>query len=187
MSSRSIAFALLAVGFVTTAARFAVPARAADPASAAQQQQQQGGGDDLKKMVEAAKKWTDPSAAHKKLERFVGKWDVSTTMGGAPVGKQKAEYTSIFGGRFVKCELKGKFWIKPDYESLYLMGYDNFKQACHQQCLGHLLRRCHEMLQSATGGAVRFPRRIKGLLQAALDLRDRHAAGQVSEHGLAVA
>jgi transposase len=65
--------------------------------------------------------------------------------------------------------------------------YDNFEQARHQQCLGHLLRRCREMLQGATGGAVRFPRRIKGLLQAALDLRDRHAAGQVSAHGLAVA
>src|SRR5262249_45397597 len=57
----------------------------------------------------------------------------------------------------------------------------------NQECLGHLVRRCHEMLQSATGGAVRFPRRIKGLLQAALDLRDRHAAGQISAHGLAVA
>jgi transposase len=65
--------------------------------------------------------------------------------------------------------------------------YDNFEQARHQQCLGHLLRRCREMLQSATGGAVRFPRRVKGLLQAALDLRDRHAAGRVSAHGLAVA
>jgi transposase len=43
------------------------------------------------------------------------------------------------------------------------------------------------MLQSATGGAVRFPRRIKELLQAALYLRDRHAAGQISYHGLAVA
>jgi hypothetical protein len=42
------------------------------------------------------------------------------------------------------------------------------------------------MLQSATGGAVRFPRRIKELLQAALDLRDRHAVGQISAHGLAV-
>jgi transposase len=65
--------------------------------------------------------------------------------------------------------------------------YDNFESARHQQCLGHLLRRCHEMLETATRGAVHFPRRIKGLLQAALGLRDRHAAGQVSPHGLAVA
>jgi len=65
--------------------------------------------------------------------------------------------------------------------------YDNFEQASHQQCLGHLLRRCQEMLGMAARGAVRFPRRVKGLLQAALDLRDRHAAGDVSDHGLAVA
>jgi transposase len=65
--------------------------------------------------------------------------------------------------------------------------YDNFKQARHQQCLGHLLRRCHDLLHSATRGAVRFPRRIKELLQAALDLRDRHTSGQVRDHGLAVA
>lgn len=65
--------------------------------------------------------------------------------------------------------------------------YDNFAQGRHQQCLGHLLRRCQEMLPSVVGGVVRFPRRIKELLQAALDLRERYAAGQVSDHGLAVA
>jgi transposase len=65
--------------------------------------------------------------------------------------------------------------------------YDNFLGARHQQCLGHLLRRCHELLQTATRGAVNFPRRVRGLLQGALDLRDRHAAGHVSDHRLAVA
>jgi transposase len=65
--------------------------------------------------------------------------------------------------------------------------YDNFLSARHQQCLSHLLRRCHELLETATRGAVRFPRRVQELLQAGLDLRDRHAAGQVNDHGLAVA
>ncbi len=65
--------------------------------------------------------------------------------------------------------------------------YDNFLRARHQQCLGHLLRRCHDLLGTATRGAVRFPRRVQELLRAALDLRDRHASGQVSGHGLAVA
>jgi transposase len=65
--------------------------------------------------------------------------------------------------------------------------YDNFEQARHQQCLNHLLGRCHDLEEAATRGAVRFPRRVKELLQAGLDLRDRHAAGQVSDHGLAVA
>jgi transposase len=65
--------------------------------------------------------------------------------------------------------------------------YDRFADAHHQQCLQHLLRRCDEMEAAATRGAVRFPRRVAELLRSGLDLRDRHAAGQISTHGLAVA
>jgi hypothetical protein len=43
------------------------------------------------------------------------------------------------------------------------------------------------MAAAATRGAVRFPRRVAGLLREGLDLRDRHAAGEISLHGLAVA
>ena len=64
--------------------------------------------------------------------------------------------------------------------------YDRFWQAIHQQCLAHLLRRCAEMIEAATRGAVRFPRQVKQLLGDALDLRDRREAGQLSEHGLAI-
>src|SRR5262245_5251375 len=65
--------------------------------------------------------------------------------------------------------------------------YDQFEKADHQQCLNHLLRRADEMEATATRGAVRFPRRVAELLRAGLDLRDRHAAGEISRHGLAVA
>lgn len=65
--------------------------------------------------------------------------------------------------------------------------YDGFEQAAHQQCLAHLLRRCELLLQTAKGGAVLFPRRVQSLFEQALDLRDRHQAGQVRDHGLAVA
>jgi transposase len=51
----------------------------------------------------------------------------------------------------------------------------------------HLLRRCDEMEAVATRGAVCFPRRVAELVRAGLDLRDRHAAGQISTHGLTVA
>ncbi len=64
--------------------------------------------------------------------------------------------------------------------------YDRFWRAIHQQCLAHLLRRCVEMIEAATRGAVRFPRQVKELLQDALRLRDRHLAGEVGDHGLAV-
>jgi transposase len=65
--------------------------------------------------------------------------------------------------------------------------YDHFEQAIHQQCLAHLLARCKRLLEIATRGAVRFPRQVKKLLKDALDLRDRHGSGRVSDHGLAVA
>jgi transposase len=65
--------------------------------------------------------------------------------------------------------------------------YERFKKAAHQQCNQHILRRCDEMLETATRGAVRFPRRVATLLRQGLTLRDRHAAGQVSDHGLSVA
>jgi len=65
--------------------------------------------------------------------------------------------------------------------------YDGFFKALHQQCLAHLLRRAHELLETATRGAVHFPRRILAILQSALGLRDRHEAGAISSHGLAIA
>lgn len=65
--------------------------------------------------------------------------------------------------------------------------YDFFAHACHQQCNAHLLRRCVYLLESATRGAVRFPRAVQQLLQQGLHLRDRRDARGLSAHGLAVA
>ena len=65
--------------------------------------------------------------------------------------------------------------------------YDFFQRATHQQCLEHLLRRAEALLERATRGAVRFPRKVKELLSDALALRDRRDGGAISPHGLAVA
>jgi transposase len=65
--------------------------------------------------------------------------------------------------------------------------YDRVTSAMHQTCLGHLLRRCHRLLEAATRGAVRFPRAVKDLLQDALDVRDRRDSGLLTPHGLGVA
>ena len=40
------------------------------------------------------------------------------------------------------------------------------------------------MAATETRGAVRFPRRVAELLRTGLNLRDRHAAGEISRHGL---
>jgi transposase len=57
--------------------------------------------------------------------------------------------------------------------------YLSFRLALHQTCLGHLLNRCKELLETAVGGAVLFPRRVKALLQESLEVRDRRDAGAI--------
>ena len=65
--------------------------------------------------------------------------------------------------------------------------YDKFGQAFHQACVGHLLHRCRQLIEIASPAAARFPRAVRGVLQQALELRDRRQAGHLSEQGLAVA
>ncbi len=49
--------------------------------------------------------------------------------------------------------------------------YDGFERAFHQQCVGHLQRRCRELLETAVRGAVRLPRQILALIDEAFALR----------------
>ncbi len=65
--------------------------------------------------------------------------------------------------------------------------YYQFLRAFHQSCQRHLLNRCDRMLLDATPGGAVFPSRVQTLLLKGLDLRDRHEAGTVSDHGLRVA
>ncbi len=65
--------------------------------------------------------------------------------------------------------------------------YDQLKDAWHQQCLSHLLRRADNMAEAAMREAVCSPRRVAQLLRTGLDLRDGHTAGEINQHGLAVA
>jgi transposase len=63
--------------------------------------------------------------------------------------------------------------------------YRQFKQAAHQTCLAHLLRRCRILLLDYPNQP--FVTGVKAILQAALATRDGSRAGTVSAHGLAVA
>ena len=58
--------------------------------------------------------------------------------------------------------------------------YDRFLQADHQQCNAHLLRRCEQLLEIATRGAVLFPRQVKALLQEGFIVRDARDEGKIS-------
>jgi transposase len=64
--------------------------------------------------------------------------------------------------------------------------YNAFANAVHQQCNAHLLRRCNELLETATGAAARFPRDIKELLLRGLAFRDRFQTGEVTARGCAI-
>jgi transposase len=61
--------------------------------------------------------------------------------------------------------------------------YAGFKQALHQQCLAHLLKRCRELLEEATAGAVRFPRAVRDLLRRGLQTRDRYLREELTLQG----
>lgn len=65
--------------------------------------------------------------------------------------------------------------------------YNCLEHALHQQCLGHLIRRANDLLETGPQGAARFPRAVIELLHDSLALRDRRDAGALSPHGLAVA
>ena len=59
--------------------------------------------------------------------------------------------------------------------------YDRFKEAEHQQCVAHVLRRTHKMTETAKGRAGVFPQQVIGLFQEALAVRDQVKAGDQPE------
>jgi transposase len=75
--------------------------------------------------------------------------------------------------------------IGADYEGLLnhdgWAPYEQFIYAVHQTCLGHLLRRSHELEELALGGGVRFPRQVKAILLDALAVRNRRDAGELTQ------
>lgn len=58
--------------------------------------------------------------------------------------------------------------------------YDRFEEAVHQQCAAHVLRRAQELLETATRGAVRFPRQVIALFTDAIHQRNDFLRGEVS-------
>jgi hypothetical protein len=64
--------------------------------------------------------------------------------------------------------------------------YPQSVQALHQTCLSHLLRRCRELISVAGRKEAQLLCTAKNILQQSLQLRDRHAQGQISKHGVAV-
>ncbi len=96
------------------------------------QEQQQSSGDALAEMMAKAQKYTQPAEHHKKLERFVGEWDmeIRITMQGAPGTATKGSSTIkwLMPGRWLQMESTGTMMGLP-LNTFTLLGYDNFKQS----------------------------------------------------------
>ena len=74
--------------------------------------------------------------------------------------------------------------LSPDFSGVLVHDgwrpYERFTQATHQTCLAHLLRRCRDLLETATRGAVVFPRRLKELLKQIVAVRRQRQASQIT-------
>jgi transposase len=55
--------------------------------------------------------------------------------------------------------------------------YRRFRNATHQTCLAHLLRRCRELVTDADRGQAKTPHAVRRILEHALRLRDAHSSG----------
>ncbi len=79
--------------------------------------------------------------------------------------------------------------LGPDFAGVLVrdgwVAYRGFKNAPHQTCLAHLLRRCKH-LQAAHPDSP-WAGEVQAVLQDGLALRDRANADEISEHGLASA
>ena len=58
--------------------------------------------------------------------------------------------------------------------------YQRFTEALHQLCVAHPLRRARDWLETATRGAVHFPRQVIGLFTAAVHERNRFWRGEIT-------
>ena len=114
--------------FVFTMLFAAVSAHAADaPAAKADDK----AAADKAAMMEKMKVIMSPGEAHKALEPLAGKWTYTSKMWmapGAPAEETSgdAENTLIYGGRFLKQEVKGT-WMNQPFEGVGYTGYDNIR------------------------------------------------------------
>jgi len=95
-------------------------------------QDQQDPQEAMAKMMEKAKRYTQPGKHHRVLERFIGKWNTELRlfMGGkaSPAEKGSAEHSWLMQGRWLQMKSTGRMMGRP-LNSYWWMGYDNFKQS----------------------------------------------------------
>ena len=84
-----------------------------------------------KAQIEKMKAIMAPGPAHQTLEALAGKWNYSSKFWMSPEAKPEettgvAEHTMIYGGRFLRQEVKGT-WMNQPFEGMGITGYDNIR------------------------------------------------------------
>ena len=84
-----------------------------------------------KVMQEKMMKLMSPGEQHKALELLVGKWNYTAKFWMTPEAKADestgtGENAMIYGGRFLKQDIKG-MWMEQPFEGVGYIGYDNIK------------------------------------------------------------
>lgn len=87
---------------------------------------------DPQEMMEMMEKLATPGEMHRKLEPFVGKFDVEATFWMDPsqdpqTSKGKATHKWILGGRYLQQDYEGEFMGQP-FVGQGLTGYDNYRK-----------------------------------------------------------
>ena len=67
-----------------------------------------------------------PNENHKFLEKFVGKWETSSTVFGSEPDKGNAKAEMILGGRFLEMSYQGNF-VGLALKGKLTLGFDNYK------------------------------------------------------------
>jgi len=82
---------------------------------------------EIQRMMQIGEKLATPGDAHKRLDYFAGKWDISTIIMGMPpeTGTQSIKW--ILDGRYLQSNVNATMMGQP-YEGLGLLGYDNYKK-----------------------------------------------------------
>ncbi len=117
---RTLAFAALSLLSAALSARAEETKPSAPPQMSAKEQA----------MMEKYMKAATPGPQHERLAKLAGKWKLQVTSWMAPGGQPMksdatAEFTSLYGGRFLQQEVKGTMPGDQTFEGRGIEGHDN--------------------------------------------------------------
>lgn len=86
--------------------------------------------DELRRMWKQFELYTRKTIVHRELARFLGEWEIELDFDIDGYGPNftmtgKATGTPLFGGRFIQLSIEASSEAFPDYQALFILGYDN--------------------------------------------------------------